>query len=244
MMKVAKSIVENYFKFLSFDSSILGISVASIIPNNISGEELGLVLEYLKKIGVELVYLENHEELVAYRTNLICKMNLYSLCLENNDINLKENIEITDASLDNLSDLQKLAELILVNSRFSKDRFFPKIAAQKIYQKWVLNSLNGQVAKKVLVYKKCGKILGFITLIDNYPVGRVGLVAVDSDAQNRGIGYELLLKVQKILKRMKFPILQIKTQSDNSAACYLYSKKLNASLLEQTFVYHFWLDRS
>ncbi len=241
-MKVAKLIIENYFKLLSFDSNILGISVANIVLNNILEKELALVLAYLKRIGIKLVYLENYKELTAYRSNLICKMNLYSLCLKDNDINLKENVKIMDASLDDLPDLQKLAELILVNSRFSKDHFFPKIAAQRIYQKWVLNSLNGQVAKRVLIYKRYGKILGFITLVDNYPIGKIGLLAVDSNSQNKGIGYELLLKVQKILKNTKFSTLQIKTQSDNSAACYLYSKKLNASLIKQTFVYHFWLN--
>lgn len=124
-------------------------------------------------------------------------------------------------------------------SRFKLDNNFQQQEFESFYKTWVDNSFNKEFADAILVYKAQNIILGFITykIFEDYAT--VGLIAVCSENQGKGIGSLLLQAVENELSKKQIKELRIPTQLQNKQACGFYTK-LGYNIIEKTIIKHFW----
>ena len=139
--------------------------------------------------------------------------------------------------------LEALAMEISKYSHFKTDPQCPPRLVIKMYKKWITNSINGKIAKHVLVYKKGRRIAGFITLGEKNGRGDIGLLAVDAAFRGQGIGYKLITAAQKQFLQDNYKYSQVVTQLGNIAACRLYEKSGYVIEKIENF-YHFHLTGS
>lgn len=110
-------------------------------------------------------------------------------------------------------------------SRFKLDNNFEQDQYKKLYEKWIKNSVTKKSADLVLVYGDVKKPMGFITLIYKKQFVQIGLIAVDAELQNNGIGKALINAAEYFALKKRIPKLQVITQSENKNACLFYEKR-------------------
>lgn len=158
-------------------------------------------------------------------------------------LNLMDNISeiFDDLSTKDLSKLNKLAFDAGKYSRFKRDEYFNNNEFNNLYIAWVINSINHKIADKVLVYRgENEEIKGFMTLTFNKLDTNIGLIAVDNDVRQQGIGRRLIERAKYYAQIYGSKKLVVSTQLENIPACSFY-KKNNFKLTNQYFIYHLWI---
>lgn len=125
------------------------------------------------------------------------------------------------------------------NSRFLLDKKFERSNFKKLYKTWVDNSLNNMFADDVLVFLEADEIKGFVSYKTKENTLTIGLIAVDFKHQNKGIGAQLLKKMEQIAFKKGMTQIKIPTQLSNTQACAFYEKQ-GYSIAEKTHIKHFW----
>lgn len=171
-------------------------------------------------------------------------------------LNYKENKVVFEKKIDALTDdsaeikqlskskydINEIYDLAYVSgkySRFKKDNLFGELNFKKLYKKWIDNSITKQFADDILLYFLKDKIVGFVTYKKNADFAQIGLIAVDSEHQGKGIGKQLIQKVENCLFREGIKKLRIPTQLENKEACSFY-KKIGYEIIETTPIKHYW----
>lgn len=154
-----------------------------------------------------------------------------------NDLNnsIKEISEI-DYSID---ELYELAFESGKYSRYNLDKKIENLKFKELYQVWISNSLNNKFADGFLVYVEENEILGFVTYKIKNNLAIIGLIAVSQDHQGKGIGKQLIEKVENELINKNINELQIPTQEENRQACGFY-EKLGYQQAEKITLSHYW----
>jgi dTDP-4-amino-4,6-dideoxy-D-galactose acyltransferase len=137
---------------------------------------------------------------------------------------------------------EKLIELSLeagLFSRFRLDDKFINGEFEKLYTRWITDSVSGLIAFKVIVAISDNELIGVTTIGEKKGYADIGLVAVDRNHTGRGIGYDMIRYADDVASRMKYDRLTVITQMKNTAACRLY-EKCNFVPESVTNVYHFW----
>ncbi len=135
--------------------------------------------------------------------------------------------------------LEHLAWVSAGHSRFKVDQHFGD-NYKRLYSRWIENSLNGTFADDVLVHEIDGKIDGVLTLRKYADYGDIGLLAVDTDVQTRGVGTSLVGYAQQLLWNEGIKFLRVTTQGANQQACRFYTKQ-GLQIESITYIYHYWL---
>ncbi|WP_396194525.1 GNAT family N-acetyltransferase [Flavobacterium sp.] len=140
---------------------------------------------------------------------------------------------------DAIQEVYELAYESGKHSRFLLDRKFGHEKFKELYQRWIDNSISGKFADDVLLYKIQEKSVGLLTYKTIDKKAFVGLIAVSSQQQGKGIGGILLKHLEGFLYNKGIESLTIPTQHQNKQACYFYNK-LGYSISEQTYIKHYW----
>ena len=137
--------------------------------------------------------------------------------------------------------LYRLALLSGEYSRYRLDSRFPHNSYERLYRCWIEQSVVDNMADKVFVYQVDNHIDGMLTLQRNEEEAGIGLVAVDTEVQGRGIGSKMIQIVETYLaQNTSVRTLRVATQWKNTKARCLYEK--NGFILNSvTKVYHWWL---
>lgn len=125
-------------------------------------------------------------------------------------------------------------------SRFKCDIGFKNNEFERLYNIWVDRSVTKEIADKVLVYEKEGRIVGLLTLILQEKQCKVGLVAVDDNSEGKGVAYELFYEAFHICWQMGVSTIQLVTQGANQKACRFY-QKIGFQPQKTEYTYHVWL---
>ena len=136
-----------------------------------------------------------------------------------------------------------LISLALVSgkySRFKLDESFPAGSYERLYTRWIEQSVNKAMATDVFCYMVDDCPRGLVTLDFHDGQGVIGLVAVDEGFQHRGIGKALIKHAISFVHELKGERLSVATQMDNEPACRLYSG-CGFSLESVTKIWHWWL---
>jgi dTDP-4-amino-4,6-dideoxy-D-galactose acyltransferase len=127
-----------------------------------------------------------------------------------------------------------------MQSRFAKDINITDLQRGKIYKLWIANSVNGEIAKQVLVYRQQQQIIGMITLGEKNNRGDIGLLAISPSHRGQNIAMQLVQAAQAQFIKDGYQFSQVVTQLDNIPACRLYEKCGYRQEKIENF-YHFWL---
>jgi len=139
---------------------------------------------------------------------------------------------------------EELYELALVSgqySRFKLDENFPKGSFEKLYNRWIEQSVNGNIANVVFVHSTQNHINGMMTVKWDDNEAHIGLVAVNPNCQSQGIGSILMQSVESYLsKNANVTKFSVATQWANNKAKHWYEK--NGFTIESvTKIYHWWM---
>jgi GNAT superfamily N-acetyltransferase len=220
---------------LEWDSDFFNKRIGSLnIYNNIN---ISNVNEF------DLIYVKSSEELEVtiynyFKTFEQTKV-MFSKQLGEEVALLEKAISSMISSPDLKSRLYDLAFESGKFSRFLLDSNFEEDKFKSLYIKWVDNSFLEGYADDVLVYKENDKVLGFVTykMLEKHAI--IGLIAVDSDSQGKGIGSKLIEAVEHNLYINNIFELRIPTQLENKQACNFYTK-LGYEVIEKEYIKHFW----
>ena len=221
-------------KKLDWDSDFFNIKVGEIIKPDTNF----IVL----KEDFDLIYLKsdvnNEVEIDGFTNSFFETKVLFSKeILQIKEIN--KNIFSTSRINFEIKDLYDLAFESGKMSRFNLDKNFGRNNFEELYRKWIDNSLNKKFADDVLVYQEDNQILGFVTYKTYKDEATVGLIAVNSISQGKGIGGKLMDAVEnKLILNGVFKLL-IPTQLENTNACGFYEKK-EYKISQTTVIKHFW----
>ncbi|GAB4129254.1 MAG: hypothetical protein OHK0045_00250 [Raineya sp.] len=228
-------------KFLPWDSQCFGYKVGEIFPTHASFEQ---VVWQAYQEAYTLLYLRAKPEDIA--------MNDLAKCFGGTLVDEKitfiqknpETISYSKASLYQSDILDpQIVELALQSGEFSRfrvDKNFRNNEYEKLYTKWIHNSVRKEIAKEVIIYEQDGKIVGLLTLYQETKRACVGLLAVDKMYRGQGIAQELLHKASELAHLWHTSHLQIVTQKANKKAVCFYEKK-GFAVEKIENMYHFWL---
>lgn len=136
-----------------------------------------------------------------------------------------------------------LVSLALVSgkySRFKTDPRLPDGSYERLYTRWIEQSVNKSIATEVFCYMIEGIPRGLLTLDRRTEPSVIGLVAVDEGCQHQGIGTALIRQAVSYVHKHEGERINVATQMDNEPACRLYSR-CGFSLESVKKIWHWWL---
>lgn len=227
---------------LDWDSSFFGYKVGKYILHN--QNELLESVFFSQAEEFRLVYIFSKSALQSTLFNLVDVKITLSKNIKSEEfiVNSNENLSF-DSFSRGIHDLKKLEKLGLqsgVYSRFNLDQCFENNEYEKLYLRWVHESVNGNLAFDNIIAITNGEIVGFTTLQKRTnEICEIGLVAIDSDQRGKGIGSRLIQEAVNRCITKDFKVLKVSTQETNIPALRLY-QKAGFEIESKTFIYHYW----
>jgi len=220
-------------ELLSWDTDFFGYSVGKIevqdkdfLPSFDS--HFRLIYVFSKNKIDELEH-----SLVDRKATFVCSIKQFS------EVNRKMQIEPFDPVRHDYNELIGLTLESGVYSRFFVDENFVNGEYEKLYTRWIDNSITGLFPFTVYVAIANGKLVGFITLSNKEGLADIGLLAVSKEARGKGVATELITYVKNIAYENGLNTMQVVTQLDNSPAIKLYESQ-GFILNELVYIYHIW----
>lgn len=224
---------------LQWDSDFFGIRIgkADIKTEN----DIIFLIEnsLLLKNQFDLVYLFSEDQYENERWTLVDqKVTLFDTTEKTTKTSLLNVVPYCGKTVTN--DLLNLALISGEHSRYKKDLRFPELSYERLYSKWIENSVNRTIADVILCYYEGKEIKGMVTVRIVNKIGQVGLFAVSPECQNKGIGTALYIATVEWLRNRNINYLQIATQATNQQGMNFY-KRNNMTVYSITNIYHWWL---
>jgi len=237
-------------QLLTWDSHILGISVAKIICPKLNSKELYHSLQKLKEKGIQLVYwcIDSHDSSAQHAASF-CRGFLadekitYIQELKKKYVPLSfpyQDVEGYGSTQAN-SELERIAIEISKSSRFRNDPKLTTEQTHQLYKHWINNACQKIVANIVLVIKNnTHHIIGMITIDEKQGRADLSLVGVHPAHQGQGIGKRLVCAATDWSLQHNYEICQVVTQKTNLKAQKLY-ESCGFNEEKREYFYHFWL---
>jgi len=231
-------------EFLKWDSDFFGfkIGMVSSFTNDLDFKKL---LKQAQEQNFKLLYCfanplnETENKIYSQYGILVDKKITYYQKLEEKKYELPSNVE---EYLENFVDdaMYSLAIEGGKYSRFRTDKNFPDGSFEKLYKKWIENSLNKTFADVIYVYKQEKLIKGILLLKIINDIGIISLISVDQNLKRKGIGTKLINTAYYYFYKNNIYNIEVVTQKDNIAACNFYEKN-NFKIKNIQNIYHIWL---
>jgi len=144
--------------------------------------------------------------------------------------------------------LERLAVQSGVMSQFRQD---PELAPhyERLFMTWINFAVTKELADSIWTWHEYGKHLGLVTVRCAKRVdpetgkmereGRIGMLAVDTDNQRRGVGSNLIRAAEYWCSSLDIPVSAVATQKNNEPAIALCQKQGFRQEHEES-VYHYW----
>jgi dTDP-4-amino-4,6-dideoxy-D-galactose acyltransferase len=146
--------------------------------------------------------------------------------------------EIREFQLDILTpELLEIAFLSGHLSRFKIDLSLPAGSFERLYETWLVNTLENRPRSSIYTYHSDDTVAGLITSELHESKCNIGLLAVSQSHQGQGIATKLIRYVHDISMTNKVASIEVKTQLSNKCARGLYLKNSFAER-ERSFLYH------
>lgn len=237
------------FQILKWDSDFFGMPVAQILPDNLSVEDLDLVISQMKMKKIKLAYWasnpndeESQKGALLFHGFLADKKVTFVMDISRIGNQPERDDRIIEEYTDKVTctDLENLAVQAGIYSRFKRDVQIPERKFVELYRLWMRNSVSGQMADAVMVARYSGKIAGMVTALEKNGRGNIGLLAIYEDMRGKNIGAELVGAAQRWAYKRRLTYAQVVTQEDNIPSCNLY-KKCGYHIDKIEYFYHFWI---
>lgn len=234
---------------LDLDSKLFNFGVARL-SDNFNPAKLGTTLKRLARQGFRCIFWEvdpgnkkANNEAAKHKGFLADKKTTLFISILSFKPKLSplKKIKIEEYQDDEpTADLEELAILSGKFSRFASDPKIGRKNFEKMYREWIKNSVNKTKADKVLIARQGREIIGLVTLGEKNGRGDIGLIAVKSMMQGRGIGSRLIESALQFFKINNLDSVQVVTQGNNKAALAFYQKS-GFRIENMKNFYHFWL---
>ncbi|WP_051718356.1 GNAT family N-acetyltransferase [Hymenobacter sp. IS2118] len=232
---------------LAWDSDFLGFPVARLAAGGLGASAIAAAVAEARQAGYRLLYAivlptdtAGGEALRQAGSGLADRKVTYAMALTAADA-VSISPAISDATAYSMQ-LESLAWQSGEYSRFRLDRRFQPGVFQELYSQWLRNSLSGELARRVLVWRSAqDPEAGLLTLGEKNGRADIGLLAVDVAARGQRGGQQLVAAARAQAAAWGFATLQVVTQGDNVAACRFYEK---CGFLPESeeHIYHLWLN--
>ena len=226
---------------LDWDSDFFGLRIGRVIIS--SKEEIEDLVNQKTKVQEEFdliyVFASHGLEFSAVNAKLVDEKVVYALS-DTSRPELNKNVMLWDEDRGVTEELLHLALVSGKYSRFKLDNGFSLGSYERLYSRWIEQSVNHSIASEVFCYMIEGAPRGLVTLNDKNGLGTIGLVAIHEDFQHRGIGSSMMNHVIRYSIEKQTEKLTVATQLDNIPACRLYEK--SGFVVESvTDIWHWWL---
>lgn len=214
---------------LPWDSSFFAMKVGRCILS--APEALVALLDEAQREDYSLLYLESPYQF----SNQV--VGAYSLLDVGGQVRYGKNLSILSQQAepdplicpcgpqDICPDICELAYLSGQLSRFRVDFYLPAGSFERLYQTWLLKSLESRSPQAaVYAFRVDGKPVGLITSEWEYDLCRIGLLAVNPLFQGQGIASALIRQLESLCAQSNGRFLEVKTQLVNHQARALYHK--------------------
>lgn len=145
------------------------------------------------------------------------------------------------ATLDDLPQMIRIARASHWITRFYADPHLQNGRCNDLYESWITRSLGGW-ADVVLVAERDGKVVGYVTVHLAMEEASIGLIAVDADAREKGVGTELLSSAVDWAHTRQVKRMRIVTQGRNIPAQRLFQRSGFRTVSTELW-FHKWYDR-
>ena len=222
--------------YLPWDSTFFGLKIGTI--NWDSKMSKHCVEKHAIASAYDLVYVFAPHTMLGIDYKHVDSKVIYSKLLTIGKVDVS--VKIVEENSER-NDLYRLALISGVYSRFRIDDKFPKGSYERMYKEWMDKSINGELADYVFEYKENDETKGMITVKVNQSIATIGLIAVDYDAQGKGIASKLIQTVENYLYQIgTVKTINVATQLANHSACHLYEKN-GFTISTITDIYHYWV---
>ncbi len=225
---------------LAWDSSFFGLRIGKAVLSSENDAEARMRRESRLREMFDLIYVFSNQDVFSLDPAILHA---------NKKVNYKKLLDGTDAShpsvkeWDSRTTTQDLVDLALESgkySRFKRDQRFPIGSFERLYSKWIEQSVSHVIATHVFCYFVEDKPRGLVTLDIRGNAGDIGLVAVDKNFQHRHIGSALLHHACQFAYQQGIDTITVPTQFTNRPACLFY-ESLGFSIDSIINVWHWWL---
>ena len=120
-------------------------------------------------------------------------------------------------------DILRFARIIGATSRYFHDSAIPKIYAERLYVRWIENSLKGY-ADECFMVMRGGRLAGLITLKIKEAAGYIDLIGVGENYQGIGLGGVLASRSIEYFKSKNIKNIFVVTEGENLQANIFYQK--------------------
>jgi dTDP-4-amino-4,6-dideoxy-D-galactose acyltransferase len=231
---------------LAWDSSFLGYAVGRLQPSATDAATVQALLHQARQLGFRLLYwnVGPADPLAAATAQqvgalLVDEKVTFTMSVPEEPVGLSANIS---PAAELTAQLTHLAWQAGHHSRYFTDPNFAPGVYERLYGRWIENSVNGVLAREVLVYRSepGSEATGLITLASNQQQATIGLLAVDVPVRSQAIGTHLVAAAQQRARAWNCDTLQVVTQLTNRGACRFY-EQCGFHIEQVEHVYHVWL---
>ena len=234
-------------QYLAWDSDFLGFPVARFTASGLAFSAISEAVAVARQAGCRLLYViiapDDAAEADALRqvgAGLVDRKVTYAVLLPSY-VTTSISPAIGDAS-GYSPQLESLAWQSGEYSRFRLDLRFKPGVFQELYSRWLCNSLSGEIARRVLVWRSPeSQEAGLLTLGEKNDRADIGLLAVDATMRGQRVGQQLVAAAHAQAIIWGYTTLQVVTQGDNVSACRFY-EKCGFIPENDIHIYHLWLD--
>lgn len=226
---------------LGWDSDFFGYEVGKVHLNKITPG----TLRQLKEASVQfkLVYVFSDEYISDDDLVLVDEKVTLSRAVSKNLMASPCKDFAIESFVNGKHDKEQVFSLALksgVYSRFKVDTNFENNEYEKLYTRWIHNSIHGESMIDVLIATNEQEITGFITLqFGRKPSAEIGLVAVHENHRGKGIGKALLEAALWRCSKERLDRLDVVTQKANIPAMSLY-ETCGFEVIDLRKIYHLW----
>ncbi len=220
-------------QYLKWDSDFFGCRIARLLPGRLDRLIIERVNAWCNANAIDCLYfLSNSDDDVTRQLAVSNGFRLVDVkvTLElriRNKYHFDQNREdiVFRASLsEDIPFLKAIARVGHHYTRFYFDKHFPAAACDALYETWIEKSCNGY-ADIVFVAEHSGLPVGYASChLSPDGIGKIGLIAVASDFQKRGIGRLLVERALDWFCSKGSRKIVVVTQERNIGAQRLYEK--------------------
>lgn len=229
---------------LDWDSAFFGYPVARVVLDETGSEHLKVIADKILRDKIRLVYfflspsdLLLNRQISEFGAVLRDQKALFSKVPEPQS-GYTNSLEVYPYAEPG-KELLSLGLQAGIYSRFRLDGNFKNNEYERLYTRWVTDSLSGKISFQTIVAIVDNLVAGMVTLGEKNGHADIGLVSVARAYAGKGIGYDMIRYADNTAYNKNFSRLDVVTQLQNHPACRLY-EKCNFKLESVTNVYHFW----
>ncbi len=236
------------WEMLEWDSGVFGFAVARIGEIE-DRETLKAAIGSARRNDVRLAYLQTDDSRVARDAETLGGLLVSERVTFARSVSRDWNPRVRSANSAlkvetwrGTTPTPEMIQLARDAGRYSRFRLDPKIPTkvfEKIYDAWIINSLNGKIADEVMVTLDGSTVSGLVTVGRKNGRADIGLLAVCARSRGRGLGKALVEASLDWAVRHDISDAQVVTQGANVGACRLY-ESCGYTIERSEHVFHFW----